>query len=477
MRMMHCNCCKLKRFSIITVAMLVAVITPQLWTAPLTLEVGQEWIFDGKGTFSFDRGPRGKGKFEGSIRQVATVLTRGEENKIAALCTTTLKRGQRSSELASLSIYNWDSATRNLEMLGGRANLILRDDPWGIITLPLIWHLPDKLTANIKWENSEFVDLPGIPPDKMQVAYRVLGLEKIGDRECWKIERTLVNQPMRIQLRQGQLYLQLTEHIWLDRSSLTAIGCKHSSTVELKRGNASTKLMRTYELRLSNQRKLSAQQLTQQRKRMLTVFNIAQQIIGITEQATEQQMNVVERTIANAAKDLTDAPYPILMQRIQRVLKLARERWEQSRKVAMMIGKVAPDFTLPTLTGAQIKLSALRGKVVVLNFFASWCGPCNSEAPQMQKEIWQAYKGKGVVVIGINIWERDKPHERAEAFKKKHKLTYTIAVDEAGKVAEQFLVRGVPTNVIIDQDGKVRYLQAGFNLNAIKQMLDKLTSK
>jgi Peroxiredoxin len=79
--------------------------------------------------------------------------------------------------------------------------------------------------------------------------------------------------------------------------------------------------------------------------------------------------------------------------------------------------------------------------------------------------LWQAYKGKGVVVIGVAVWAEGDAFQRAREFVNKHKLTYTVLVDasEDGKVAQLYGVEGVPTNVVIGKDGKIRYLQAGFN--------------
>lgn len=93
----------------------------------------------------------------------------------------------------------------------------------------------------------------------------------------------------------------------------------------------------------------------------------------------------------------------------------------------------------------------------------------------MEKDFWQVYKAKGVVVIGVAVWAEGDAFQRAREFVSKHKLTYTVVVDasEDGKVAQLYGVEGVPTNVVIGKDGKIRYLQAGFDEDGLKRAIDE----
>ena len=111
----------------------------------------------------------------------------------------------------------------------------------------------------------------------------------------------------------------------------------------------------------------------------------------------------------------------------------------------------------------------------MLNFFAHWCGPCNTEAPHLEKEFWKVYKDKGVIVIGVAVWAQGDPFQLAKEFAEKHKLTYIVLVDESedGKVAQLYRVEGVPTNVVIGKDGKIRYLQAGFDPKGLKGAIEE----
>lgn len=91
----------------------------------------------------------------------------------------------------------------------------------------------------------------------------------------------------------------------------------------------------------------------------------------------------------------------------------------------------------------------------------------------MEKDFWQAYKDKGVVVIGIAIWAEDDPMQRAKEFVQKHNLTYLVLVDTKDKTPDLYGVYGVPTNVVIGRDGKILYLQAGFDEEGLKKAIEE----
>jgi cytochrome c biogenesis protein CcmG/thiol:disulfide interchange protein DsbE len=120
-------------------------------------------------------------------------------------------------------------------------------------------------------------------------------------------------------------------------------------------------------------------------------------------------------------------------------------------------GKPAPDFTLPTIDGKPLALTSLRGKAVYLNFFASWCPPCNEEAPSVGK-LSDKYKTKGLAVIGVDELESaDKGRE----FLQKHHLSYTAVVDSDGKMGHDYGTIGLPVHVFIDRAGNVKLLRNG----------------
>ncbi|MEP7294504.1 MAG: TlpA disulfide reductase family protein, partial [Chloroflexota bacterium] len=112
----------------------------------------------------------------------------------------------------------------------------------------------------------------------------------------------------------------------------------------------------------------------------------------------------------------------------------------------------APDFTLTTFDGGEFKLSEQRGKVVVINFWASWCGPCRTEAPTLES-LWQQYKDRDVVFLGVTY--ADDPTDSRE-FMAQYGMTYTVAEDGRSEVSKAlYHIQGVPETFIIDKDGNI----------------------
>ncbi|MXV51669.1 redoxin domain-containing protein [Pedobacter sp. HMF7647] len=139
-------------------------------------------------------------------------------------------------------------------------------------------------------------------------------------------------------------------------------------------------------------------------------------------------------------------------------------------------GDVAPaDFTLRLADGTETSLSKLRGKVVVLQFTASWCSVCREEMPHLEKEVWQAYKNKGLVLIGV---DRDEPLEKVINFQKSMNISYPLALDPGAEIFGRFADKksGVTRNVVIDRDGKIAYLTRLYDRQEFMSMLKKIES-
>lgn len=123
-----------------------------------------------------------------------------------------------------------------------------------------------------------------------------------------------------------------------------------------------------------------------------------------------------------------------------------------------LAGRPAPDFTLPSLDGKKVSLSDLRGQVVVLDFWATWCPPCVKSLPMMA-ELYRENKDKGVTIYAINLRE-DKA--RVEAFLSEREIDIPVLLDADGSVAEKYNVEAIPQTVVISPDGRVQKVFTGF---------------
>ncbi|MEO5886773.1 MAG: TlpA disulfide reductase family protein [Anaerolineales bacterium] len=122
-------------------------------------------------------------------------------------------------------------------------------------------------------------------------------------------------------------------------------------------------------------------------------------------------------------------------------------------------GFAAPDFTLDLLDGGLLTLSELRGHPVVLNFWASWCLPCRSEMPAIEK-VYQRYKDAGLVVIGLNLTSQDSESD-VRAFVQEFGVTFPVALDRDGSVRDRYQLLGLPSTFFIDQRGIIRSVVVG----------------
>ena len=126
-------------------------------------------------------------------------------------------------------------------------------------------------------------------------------------------------------------------------------------------------------------------------------------------------------------------------------------------EIGLEVGKRAPDFTLQTLDGTEISLSDLRGQAVLLNFWATWCGPCRAEMPEFQ-QIYTLEKERGFTIVAVDFQEQAP---QVENFVSEFGLTFTIALDEDGEVSEDYRINSWPTTFLVDGNGIITWVNRG----------------
>ncbi len=125
--------------------------------------------------------------------------------------------------------------------------------------------------------------------------------------------------------------------------------------------------------------------------------------------------------------------------------------WDDMGIIRLNKNDPAPAFSLPLLSGGEAGVHTYKDKVIILNFWASWCPPCREEMPSMER-LYKDYKDRGLIILGINDMETE---EEVGAFMEEYKLTFPTVLDKSGKVFTQYRVFAIPTSFIIDREGRL----------------------
>lgn len=147
---------------------------------------------------------------------------------------------------------------------------------------------------------------------------------------------------------------------------------------------------------------------------------------------------------------------------------------DDDRQYLVKVGDTAPDFEMALPDGTKVKLSDLRGKVVMLQFTASWCGVCRKEMPFIEKDIWLKHKDNSdFALFGI---DRDEPIEKIDELRKATNVTYPIGMDPDANIFGLFAEKkaGITRNVIIGKDGKIVMLTRLFEEKEFNEMVKKI---
>ena len=140
------------------------------------------------------------------------------------------------------------------------------------------------------------------------------------------------------------------------------------------------------------------------------------------------------------------------------------------------VGQVVPDIKWTQTDGKTVSIKDLRGKVVMLQFTASWCGVCRKEMPFIERDIWQKHKdNKDFYLVGI---DRDEPKATVEAFAKQTGVTYPLALDPGADLFAKFALResGITRNVLVDRDGKIVMTTRLYNEKEFQLLVKKIDS-
>jgi peroxiredoxin len=141
----------------------------------------------------------------------------------------------------------------------------------------------------------------------------------------------------------------------------------------------------------------------------------------------------------------------------------------------LKVGERAPDFELESLDGDKIRLSDLRGKTVILNLWATWCGPCEEEMPAFQ-QFYQDHKDKDLEILAVNMTSFETEKDAIVPFVNKYGLTFPILLDKEAKVAKAYNIYNIPLSYFINADGVIKQKAGPMTYEQMENMLIKTES-
>jgi peroxiredoxin len=147
---------------------------------------------------------------------------------------------------------------------------------------------------------------------------------------------------------------------------------------------------------------------------------------------------------------------------------------DDAESTLVKVGDAAPAFSITTIDGSEFSTGKLKGKVILLNFFATWCGPCLAELPHLEAEVWQKFRDRGLKLVLIG---REHNTDDLVKFKAEQKLTMPFAADPKREVYAKYANEGIPRNVLIGIDGKVKFQSVSYDAAEFAQMEKAIESE
>ena len=143
----------------------------------------------------------------------------------------------------------------------------------------------------------------------------------------------------------------------------------------------------------------------------------------------------------------------------------------QEKVTLVKVGDDVPEFVVEMFDGQKINIKDLKGKIVLINFWATWCPPCQEELKRVQKEIIDRFKGKDFVFLAIS---REESKEQVKKFRERNGYTFPMGLDPERKIYSKFATATIPRNFIIDKKGKIVEIEVGYTKEAFSKMIEKL---
>ncbi|RPI24822.1 MAG: TlpA family protein disulfide reductase [Acidobacteria bacterium] len=151
---------------------------------------------------------------------------------------------------------------------------------------------------------------------------------------------------------------------------------------------------------------------------------------------------------------------------------LAQNTSGKDRDTFTAVGQAAPAFALKTLDGASFSIPQSKGAVTLINFFATWCGPCLAEMPRLEKDVWQRFRGKNFAMIAI---AREQSSSDLVPFVKQRGFSFPVAPDPKREVYSLFARQYIPRTYVLDSAGKIVFQSQGYNQAEFDRMIDLIT--